>query len=410
MPVYEYNALTSKGKTSTGIIDAESATAARQKLRNSGIYPTGIREIRETAVSGKKSSWFENFTRVFARVRASQVAMMTRLLATLIGAGFPLVSAIDALIPQTQSHVFKKTLSKIKDSIVEGNSFASTLSLYPNIFSPVYINMVSAGESSGTLEIVLERLADIAEKQQALKNRIRAAMAYPILMSLIGAGVVFFLMTFIVPTIAGIFKDMKQVLPLTTRILISAGNFMKAYWWVMLIFIFLVLISVRILKRTAKGRYLTDKFMLWLPGIGVLVSKLAVARFARTLGSLLENGVTMLSALDIVKNIVGNVLLSEAVAEAAKSVGKGQGLGVSLADSKLFPGLSIQMVQVGEQSGELEGMLNKIADVYENEVESAVMSMTSLLEPIMILIMGFIVGFIVLSVCLPIFEMNQLVR
>ncbi len=410
MPVYEYTALTTKGKTSTGVIDAESAAAARQKLRNSGIYPTSVKEVKETAGQSKKTSWLEGMSRSFARVRPTQVAMMTRQLATLVGAGFPLVSAIDTLIPQAGSHVFKKTLSKIKDSIVEGNSFASTLSLYPNIFSPVYINMVSAGESSGTLEIVLDRLADITEKQQALKNRIRAALAYPILMSMIGVSVLFFLLTFIVPTIAGIFKEMNQVLPAPTRFLIATGSLMKSYWWVLFILIALFLIGIRYMNRTVKGRYFFDKLTLSLPGFGVLARKLAVARFARTLGSLLENGVTMMSALEIVKNIVGNVLLADAVSEAAKAVGKGQGLGVSLAESELFPSLSIQMIQVGEQSGALEAMLNKIADVFENEVESTVMSMTSVLEPLMILIMGVVVGFIVLSICLPIFEMNQLVK
>ncbi len=410
MPVYEYTALTTKGKTSTGVIDAESAAAARQKLRNSGIYPTSVKEVKETAGQSKKTSWLEGMSRSFARVRPTQVAMMTRQLATLVGAGFPLVSAIDTLIPQAGSHVFKKTLSKIKDSIVEGNSFASTLLLYPNIFSPVYINMVSAGESSGTLEIVLDRLADITEKQQALKNRIRAALAYPILMSMIGVSVLFFLLTFIVPTIAGIFKEMNQVLPAPTRFLIATGSLMKSYWWVLFILIALFLIGIRYMNRTVKGRYFFDKLTLSLPGFGVLARKLAVARFARTLGSLLENGVTMMSALEIVKNIVGNVLLADAVSEAAKAVGKGQGLGVSLAESELFPSLSIQMIQVGEQSGALEAMLNKIADVFENEVESTVMSMTSVLEPLMILIMGVVVGFIVLSICLPIFEMNQLVK
>lgn len=410
MPVYEYTALNVKGKTSSGVIDAESATAARQKLRNSGIYPTGVKEVREASPSGKKISWLEGLSRTFSRVKPAQVSMMTRQLATLVGAGFPLVSAIDTLIPHSGSHVFKTTLSKIKDSIVEGNSFASTLSLYPQTFSSLYINMVSAGESSGTLEIVLERLADISEKQEALKNRIRAAMAYPILMSLIGAGVLFFLLTFIVPTIAGIFKEMNQVLPTPTRFLIALGSFMKSYWWVLLILIALVLIGLRFMQRTVKGRYMMDKFILSAPGIGMLVKKLAVARFSRTLGSLLENGVTMMSALDIVRNIVGNVLLADAVSEAAKDVGKGQGLGVSLAESNLFPSLSIQMIQVGEHSGALEAMLSKIADVYENEVESTVMSMTSLLEPLMILIMGVAVGFIVLSICLPIFEMNQLVK
>ena len=408
MPVYEYTALDIKGKTVSGIINAESAGTARQKLRASRNFPVSIKEVHDTAAIKTPSS--VSITRYFARVKPNDVSMMTRQLSTLVGAGFPLVSALDTLIPQTRSQVFKKILSKIKDSIVEGNSFARSLSLYPGTFSSLYINMVSAGETSGALEIVLERLADITEKQQALKHRIRSALAYPILMSLIGALVLFLLLTFIVPSITSIFADMNQTLPAPTLFLIGLSNFFKIYWWVIFIVIGLMLIALRMMKKTVKGHYFFDKIILLLPGFGILTKKLAVARFARTLGSLLENGISMLPALGIVKNIVENVLIADIIEEASQEVGKGQGLGVSLAESKIFPDLSIQMIQVGEQSGELEAMLNKIATVFENEVETTVMSMTSLLEPLMILIMGVIVGFIVLSICLPIFEMNQLVR
>ena len=408
MPVYEYTALDIKGKTVSGIINAESAGTARQKLRASRNFPVSIKEVHDTAAIKTPSS--VSITRYFARVKPNDISMMTRQLSTLVGAGFPLVSALDTLIPQTRSQVFKKILSKIKDSIVEGNSFARSLSLYPGTFSSLYVNMVRAGETSGALEIVLERLADITEKQQALKHRIRSALAYPILMSCIGALVLFLLLTFIVPSITSIFEDMNQTLPAPTLFLIGMSNFFKIYWWIIFIVIGLMLITLRMMKNTVKGHYFFDKIILLLPGFGILTKKLAVARFARTLGSLLENGISMLPALGIVKNIVENVLIADIIEEASQEVGKGQGLGSSLAESKIFPDLSIQMIQVGEQSGELEAMLNKIATVFENEVETSVMSMTSLLEPLMILIMGVIVGFIVLSICLPIFEMNQLVR
>ena len=408
MPVYEYTALDIKGKTVSGIINAESPGTARQKLRASRNFPVSIKEVHDTAAIKAPSS--VSIIRYFTRVRPHEVSMMTRQLATLVGAGFPLVSALDTLIPQTRSQGFKKILAKIKDSIVEGNSFARSLSLYPGTFSSLYVNMARAGETSGALEIVLERLADITEKQQALKHRIRSALAYPVLMSLIGALVLFFLLTFIVPSITSIFADMNQALPAPTLFLISISDFFKNFWWIIFILIGLMLLILRMIKKTVKGHYFFDKIKLLLPGFGILTKKLAVARFARTLGSLLENGVSMLPALGIVKNIVGNVLIADIIEEASQEVGKGQGLGSALAESKIFPDLSIQMIQVGEQSGELEAMLNKIADVFENEVETSVMSMTSLLEPVMILIMGIIVGFIVLSICLPIFEMNQLVR
>jgi general secretion pathway protein F len=222
--------------------------------------------------------------------------------------------------------------------------------------------------------------------------------------------VLFVLLAYIVPTITTIFTDMKQVLPTPTRMLIFLSGFFKAYWWTILLLLGGIAVAARQFRKTEKGRHWSDNVTLRLPVFGNLARKLAVARFSRTLGSLLENGVTVLVALDIVKNIVGNVLISEAVTEAAEEVSKGKALWLSLSESKVFPALSIQMVQVGEQSGELEKMLYKVADVFENEVETTILRLTAYLEPMMILVMGAIVGFIVLSICLPIFEMNQLIK
>ena len=407
MPVFEYKALDVKGKTTSGIIDSDSAVAARQKLRSGGIFPVSVMKVDDSPT--KKETGTDPLWRPFRRVRAYEVSMMTRQLSTLVGAGFPLVSAIDALIPSTKSNALKKYLARIKDSIVEGSSFARALSLYPGIFPPLYINMVRAGETSGTLEIVLERLAEITEKQQALKNKIQSALVYPILMLFIGSGVLFFLLVYIVPSITSIFADMNQVLPAPTRLLIAISNIFKSYWWGILIVISAVVLAIHRAKKTKKGRYLFDKILLFMPGLSILTKKLSIARFSRTLGSLLENGVSMLPALDIAKNTAENVLISDNVEEATEEVGKGQPLATALAAKNIFPLLSIQMIQVGEQSGKLEEMLNKVADVFENEVESSVMRMTTMLEPLMILVMGLIVGFIVLSICLPIFEMNQLV-
>lgn len=409
MPVFEYVAFDQKGKNINGIIDADSAPAARQKLRAAKNFPVSIKEVEHVAPSKKAVRGF-SLPGLFTRIRQRDVTMMTRQLATLVGAGFPLVSALDALVPQIKSFAFNKNLAQIKDSILEGNSFASALSLYPETFSPLYRNMVRAGESSGTLEVVLEQLADIMEKQQALQNRIRSALAYPALMTVLGTVMLVLLLVYIVPTITGIFADMNQVLPAPTQFLIGLSDLFKSYWWILLIIIIGTVVALRQFKKTTRGRYLTDKMMLSLPGSGPLLKKLAVARFSRTLGSLLANGVTMLQALDIAKNIAGNVLISDAVDNAAREVGQGKGLAPALAMRKVFPDLTIQMIQVGEQSAALESMLNKMADVFENEAESIIMSMTSMLSPILILIMGGIVGFIVLSICLPIFEMSTLVR
>ncbi len=408
MPVYEYTALDARGKTASGIIDADGAAAARHKLRATGIFPVSIKESIKTPE--KKTTHIAKLSRLLTRIKPAEVAIMVRQLATLISAGFPLVSAIDALVPQTKSYRLKTILAQLKDAIVEGQSFAQALSQYPGIFSPLFINMVRAGETSGTLEIVLERLADITEKQQDLNNRIQTALAYPAFMCVIGTLVLFVLLTYIVPSITAIFADMNQVLPTPTRLLIWLSDFLKSFWWVIFIFVIAAGFALHRAKKTEKGRYVFDKTVLSLPVFGILDRKLDVARFTRTLGSLLENGVSMLIALDIVKNIAGNVLIAKAVETAAQDVGKGQALWAALNESKIFPQLAIQMIQVGEQSGTLEKMLNKIADIFEKEVETSILRLTSYLEPVMILVMGCIVGFIVLSICLPIFEMNQLIR
>ena len=407
MPVYEYTALDAAGKSATGIVDAESAPMARQKLRAMQKFPVSINEVADLA--RQKANQTPSVASVFYRVKQTDIAAMTRQLATLIGAGFPLVTAIDALIPQTASKAFKPILAQIKDAIVEGNSFAGALANYPGVFTSLYTNMVRAGESSGTLEIVLEQLADITEKQQALKTRIRSALAYPILMAGVGILVLFLLITFIVPNITTIFEDMGQALPLPTVMLIDVSDFFRDFWWGVLVVLVLIWFGFRRFIQTATGRRMLDKTKLKLPLFGSIFRKLAVARFARTLGSLLENSVTLLTSLEIVRNIAGNTQISMAIEHAADEVSKGQGLGKSLAASAAFPQLSLQMIQVGEQSGELEKLLLKIATMYENEVEARVLSITSLLEPVMILVMGVVLGFVVLSICLPIFEMNQLI-
>ncbi len=407
MPVYDYKALDAKGKTTTGIIDAESAQVARQKLRSSGVFPVTVKEVEQADL--RKGAGGSKSIHLFERIRPADVTLTTRQLATLLEAGFPLVSAIDTLIPQIASHAFKRVMSQVKSAIVEGSSFADALSVHPRVFSTLYINMVHAGESSGTLEIVLTRLADIAESQQALTNRVRAKLAYPVFMAIFGALVLFFLLAVIVPSITSIFTDMKQALPVPTRLLIAISGLLKSYWWILVLCAAAAIGFQNSLKRTEKGRFWLSRLALSLPVSGTLTRKLAVARFSRTLGSLLENGVSMLTALAIVKNIVANLVIAQTIEAATKSVGKGRGLAESLNDDRVFPYLSIQMIQVGEQSGTLETMLTRVANVYENEAEATLLSLTSLLEPIMILVMGAFIGFIVLSIMLPILEMNQLV-
>jgi general secretion pathway protein F len=325
MPVYDYQALDTKGKTVTGIIDADGAQAARNKIRALGSFPVKVKEV--TGGESSKETRGVSFQGLFSRVTPAHVSLWTRQLATLTGAGFPLVSALTTLVSQSKTQGFTKIAARIKDSIVEGNSFASALTLYPSVFSKIYINMVRAGETSGTLEVVLQRLADIMEKQQELKSRIQTAMAYPILMTLIGTLVLFFLMTFVVPNITTIFEDMNQALPTPTRFLIAASDIFKGYWWLLVVAIVAALVALKMFRKTERGLASTDRAILRLPIMGSMLRRIAVARFSRTLASLLENGVTMLPALEIVRNVTGNVVISGLIENASNEVEKGQGLG-----------------------------------------------------------------------------------
>jgi len=408
MPVYEYKALDIKGRNLKGIINAESLFAARQRLRETNIFPI---DLNETSAEENKVPTGRSIGDFFKRIGLQEVSVMTRQLATLLGASLPLVPSLTALISQTTHPRLKKTLAQIKEDVNEGNSFASSISHYPTIFSNLYINMVRAGEASGTLDIVLEKLADFNESQQALRGKIKAALAYPIFMFLIGSIVLFFLTTFVVPKITGIFSEMHQTLPGITIFLISISGFLKSFWMAIVLIIIGSFIGLKyIFTKTLRGQYLWDKIKLKMPLFGSLTHKMAVARFSRTLGTLLESGVPMLTALSIVKNVVNNRLITDSIAEASRDVEEGQNLSATLSRNRLFPPIVTQMISAGEQSGTLEKMLYKIADSLENEVESNITMMTSMLEPVMILIMGLLVGFIVISILLPIFEMNQLIR
>ena len=407
MPVYEYSALNERGKTTSGIIDAESAVAARQRLRTTKLFPVSVNEVHDAHSLKKPRRWA--MPALFSRISPAELAVITRQISTLVAAGFPLVSAFDALLPHIARPRLKKTMAKVKDTIVEGNSFAHALELFPGTFSPVYINMVRSGESAGNLDIVLDRLAHIMERQQAVKTRIRAALIYPLLMAMIGVLVLFLLLTFIVPNITSIFTDMNRALPAPTRFLIAVSEMFRRWWWLIALALLGGVIGVSAAKRSARGRHMIDKLRLRLPIMAPLTRKLAVARFTRTLGSLLENGVSMLTALGIAKNVTGNSLIADAIDSVAVEVGKGGGLSEHLAHYDYFSGLPVQMVTVGEQGGQLEEMLEKVSTIYEQEAESRIVGLASLLEPLMILALGVIIGFIVLSICLPIFEMNQLI-
>ncbi|MCF8084189.1 MAG: type II secretion system inner membrane protein GspF [Deltaproteobacteria bacterium] len=408
MPVYEYTALDRGGKNKRGIVDADSPVAARQKLRSSGIFPVDVKET--SSRSGEKGTAQPSMGMVLRRVRLGEISAATRQLAILLGGGITLVSSLDAIVAQMANPVFKKALAQVKESVNEGNSLAFSLSKHPRIFSQIYVNMVRAGEESGSLDLVLDRLAELSERQQALRGRLRAAMAYPVFMFVVGSLVLFFLVTFVVPNITRIFDEMHQVLPLPTLMLMGVSHFLQSFWWLILIGLGCAMLILRRLIRTRRGRYVWDRWKLGVPVMGAINTKTAMARFARTLGSLLQNGVGLLPALGIVRNIVNNRLIAEAVDDAIEDVKSGNALSTSLSRNRWFPPIAVQMISAGETGGELENMLGRVADVYEGEVESQTLAITSMLEPVMILIMGLTVGFIVVSILLPIFDLNQMIR
>ncbi|MBA4397883.1 MAG: type II secretion system protein GspF, partial [Syntrophus sp. (in: bacteria)] len=310
MPVYEYTAYDQQGRKRKGITDAGNVAAARQKLRETQIFPI---EITESATDRKDALPHKlPLGGVFKKAGLREVSVMTRQLSTLLGAGLPLVPALTTLVSQTTHPQLKKTLAQIKEEVNEGNSLTVSMSHFPQVFPPFYVNMVRAGEASGTLNLVLERLADFNERQQELKTKIRAALAYPILMFLIGSLVLFFLITFVVPNITNIFKEMNQTLPAITILLIAVSGFLKSYWWIVMIIAVVVIAFVRYaLTKTTRGQYLWDRIRLNAPLFGAVHRKMAVARFSRTLGTLLQSGVPLLTAMEIVRNVVDNRLIAD---------------------------------------------------------------------------------------------------
>jgi general secretion pathway protein F len=408
MAVFEYRALNAKGRKVSGIVDADSLPVAREKLRAGQLFPVTLSQLSERGDKTGGSRFGLDRIPVISGITSPEVAMVTRLLATLLSAGFPLVRAVGTVAGQTRSRALQKVLSRVKDAVEEGSSFADAMAPFPQVFSPVYVNMVAAGESSGTLEIVLERLADVTEKKEQTRKKIQASLAYPLIMTLIGCLVLVILLTYIVPGIIQIFSDMNQTLPLPTLILIRVSDFFVMFWWALLLLPFLAGAGVYALRKKPKGRLVIDRMLISLPVAGGLIRKLVTARFARTLGSLLENGVPMLTSLKISRSIANNQVVSDLIESAADRVEQGQELGAILAESPYFPKLAAQMIQVGEKSGEMEKMLAKTADLYERDVQAAVTAATALIEPLIILVMGVVVGLIIMAVCLPIVEINTL--
>jgi len=406
LPIFEYRGLDARGKDVRGIIDADTPRLARTKLKKTGVFPT---EVQETMTERRGSRRDLSLTYWIKRVRIQDVSVMTRQLATLIGAGLPMVPALNSLSHQVENPNLTKVVSQIRERVNEGSSLTDALREFPRVFSNLYINMVAAGESSGALDIVLLRLADFTENQVKLRNRITAALIYPVVMVFLASAAVAFLMLRVVPKILELFEDWGRALPLPTVILLEITSFLKNYGWIVLLGLVGGLLAMVFYFRTERGRFLFDRLILRIPTFGRLTRIIATTRFSRTLGTLLASGIPLLRAMNIVKNIVNNRVIAEAIENSQESIVEGQSIAAPLARSGVFPPMVTDMIAIGENSGQLEHMLLKVSDAYDNQIETTVSGLTSILEPFLILIMGGVVLFIVLAVLLPIFEMNQMV-
>jgi general secretion pathway protein F len=334
----------------------------------------------------------------------------TRQLSTLVGASIPLVDALGALYEQTDSPAMKKTIAQVRDSVNEGLAFADALAQHKRVFPDLYVNMIRSGEASGALDVVLLRLAEFMEGQHRLRSRIASAMLYPLFLLGISLLVLMYLLTAVVPKVVGMFESMKQTLPLPTRILIAVSEFFASAWWIMIIAAVVAVVLLVRWKKTERGALKFDRFVMGLPIFGSIYKKVSVARFSRTLGTLLTSGVPIIESLRIVKAVLQNKIMESAIEDSIAEVMDGSSIAAPLKKSGVFPPILIHMISVGEKSGSLEEMLMRAADAYEGDVETTISGLTSLLEPLMIVIMGVIVGFVVLSILMPMLEMSTIVR
>ncbi len=400
MALFAYSGFNAAGKKIAGTVEASGRRAVLQKLRSQGIYPTIVQEESAAAPTSSR-------LRLTRGVPVTELAAATRQLGTLLGAGLPLDEALATIGSQLENEPLARAFNGVREEVVQGESLHQSLSRYPRIFPPLYVNMVQVGESSGTLDQVLQRLTDFLEAQARMRSRIRAAMAYPLLMGIIGIGVLFFLLAFVVPKVVRMLEDMGQTLPLPTLVLIRTSDFLSTWWWLLLILVPLIVFAYRRYARTEAGRLRIDRLALSMPLFGRLNLLLSTARFTRTLATLQHSGVPLLKSLEIVRNLMQNQILRSALEDTAVAVREGEGLAGPIRRSGVFPPMVAQMAAVGERSGELEEMLFRVADAYEHQVDLTITGMLSLLEPFMILFMGGVVGFIVLSILLPIFQASQ---
>ncbi|OFX22368.1 MAG: type II secretion system protein GspF [Anaeromyxobacter sp. RBG_16_69_14] len=406
MPVFEYKALDQRGKTVGGLKEADSPKTLRSTLRRDGIFLTEVLGQKEAAAAAKRDVSVRRW--VGGRISADDIAITTRQLAVLVGAGVPLVEALSALVDQVDHERMKRIISDVRQHVNEGSSLADALASHGKVFSSLFVNMIRAGESSGALEIVLVRLSDFTESQARLRSKVIGTLTYPAAMLCIGTVIMGILFAVVIPKITKIFEDTKVTLPWTTRALIGFSTTVHDWWWAFLLFFAALVVLFLRWRRTPAGRAAWDSWVLTAPLFGNLIRQIAIARFSRTLATLLKSGVPLLSSLDIVKNIVGNVRLATVVDESREAIKEGESIAAPLKRSGEFPPLVYHMVAIGERSGQLEEMLTNVANAYDAQVETKIGALTSLLEPFMIVAMGVVVAFIVFSILMPILQINTL--
>ena len=408
MPKFAYKATNKEGKNSFGVIQAENQALAIQDIRTLGLYPTHVREARRSderrALRKGKGGINEMY---IGGIKWKQIVITTRQLATLIDAGLPLLRSLNILISQLKPSKMRDVLREVANDVQTGSTFSEGLAKHPKVFDRLYVNMVRAGEVGGMLEVVLNRLAIFMEKAMVLKRRIKSAAVYPIFVVLASSCIVSFLLVRVVPVFAEIFSDMGATLPAPTQFLIDVSEFMQMKWWLLLLIVNSILITVKLANKVPPIRHTKDYLSLKIPLIGDLITKVAVARFSRTLGTLLAAGVPILQALKITKEVIANHTIQNAVQKVHDSIKEGDTIAAPLDESKCFPAMVVNMIDVGEETGSLDTMLNKVADIYDGEVDAAVEGVLSLMEPAIILVLGGIIGFIVIALYLPIFTLGD---
>ncbi len=401
MPVFIWKGEDRKGTTQKGEIEAPHERAVRAQLGRMQIKPTKIKQ--------KSKDLFENVSFMQPKVQTAEVVVFARQFATMIDAGLPLIQSLDILYSQQENKTFKKTLKEIKDSVEQGSTLADALGKYPNIFDDLFVNMVAAGEVGGILDTILDRLSGYMEKAMKLKKQVKGAMTYPIIVLVIAALVVGVILVFVIPVFQKMFADFGGALPVPTQIVVGISNFVKGNIHYIIGAVVLFVFAFKRFYSTEKGRVLVDDIMLKLPVFGPLLRKVAVAKFTRTMSTMISSGVPILEALDIVAKTAGNKTVEAAIYKVQSAITEGRTMADPMSESGVFPSMVCQMVAVGESTGALDAMLGKIADFYDDEVDAAVGNLTAMIEPFMMAFLGVTIGGLVVSMYLPIFKMASIV-